>query len=215
LALATDLTPMVIAMQLWFPCSAIAAALILGEQIGWRRGVGIAAAFLGVVAMVGDESVARQALPLALVAIAAAIYGASAALVRGAGRIHPLTIQACIALACWTTLLPASVVFEKPTFAQISAASWTVWLAIAFGALASSIVANALMFWVVQRHEVSRTTPYLFISPVVAIGLGAIVLHDPITPRIILGATLTLAGVAFAALSGGRSALPRSAGAEP
>ena len=211
LALASDLTPMVIAMQLWIPCSAIAAALLLGERIGWRRGVGIAAAFLGVAAMVADETVARQAIPLALVGLAAAIYGAAAALVRRAGPIHPLTFQAWIALASWSVLFPASLVVERPTFDQFAAAPWTVWLAIAFGAFASSIVANALMFWVVQRYEVSRTTPYLFISPVVAIGLGAIFLHDPITPRILFGAALTLAGVAFAALAerGAERALAR------
>ena len=68
-----------------------------------------------------------------------------------------------------------------------------------------SVVANALLFHVVQRYEVSRTTPYLFASPVVAIGLGAVILHDPITPKIALGAGLTIAGVALAALAERRS----------
>ena len=205
LSMAQDLTPMVIAMQLWIPWSAIAAMVVLGERIGWRRGAGIGLSFAGIAAMAADESVARQLAPLGLVAIAAAVYGLSAVLVRRAGTIHPLTFQAWIALASWTTLLPASLAVERFDWAELARVPWLVWAAIIYGAIASSVVANALLFHVVQRYEVSRTTPYLFASPVVAIGLGAVVLHDPITPKIALGAGLTIAGVALAALAERRS----------
>lgn len=201
LALAHDLTPMVIAMQLWIPCSALFAALWLKERIGWRRGAGIAAAFAGVVALAFDASVVRQLWPLALVAVAAALYGAAAVLVRRAGAIHPLTFQAWIAVATWPTLLPVSLVVEPEPLARAADASWLVWAAVLYGALASSVVANALLFRLVQTYEVSRTTPFLFLSPVVAIGLGVAVLNDPITPQIVLGAGLTIAGVALAALA--------------
>ncbi|MBU6371595.1 MAG: DMT family transporter [Alphaproteobacteria bacterium] len=201
LALAHDLTPMVIAMQLWIPCSALFAALWLKERIGWRRGAGIAFAFAGVAALAFDDSVLRQIGPLAMVGLAAALYGAAAVLVRRAGTIHPLTFQAWIAAATWPTLFPASLALEPDGFARAAAAPWTVWAAIAFGALFSSVVANALLFRMVQKYEVSRTTPFLFLSPVVAIGLGVVILHDPITPQIVLGAGLTIAGVALAALA--------------
>lgn len=201
LALARDLTPMVIAMQLWIPCSALFAALWLKERIGWRRGAGIAAAFAGVIALAFDVSVMGQVGALLLVAAAAAAYGAAAVLVRRGDAIHPLTFQAWIALACWPTLSAAAGVFEPQALAAARVAPWPVWAAIAFGALASSVIANALMFQLVQRYEVSRTTPFLFLSPIVAIGLGVVVLHDPITPQIVIGSALTIAGVALAALA--------------
>jgi len=206
LALARNLTPMVIAMQLWIPCSALFAALALGERIGWRRGGGIAAAFAGVAVLAFDASLIDQITPLALIATAAAAYGASAVLVRRAGPIHPLTFQAWIALACWPCLLLASATFEPDALSRAAKAPWTAWAALAFGAFGSSIVANALMFSLVQRYEVSRTTPFLFLSPVVGIGLGITVLGDPATPRIALGAGLTILGVALAALAERRPA---------
>jgi O-acetylserine/cysteine efflux transporter len=76
-----------------------------------------------------------------------------------------------------------------------------VWFFIAFGAIVSSIVANAFMFRLVQRYEVSRTTPYLLMTPVLTFVLAAIVLGDQITPQILIGASATLAGVALVALA--------------
>lgn len=208
LAMAHDLTPMVIGMQLWIPFSVVFATLLLGERMGWRRAIGVGAAFTGVAATAFDASVWSQGLALLLVAIAAAFYGAAAVLVRRGEQIHPLTFQAWIAITSWPVLFSVSAVAEPGAVATMAAAHWTVWAAIAFGALASSVVANALMFQLVQRYEVSRTTPFLFLSPIVAIGLGVAVLRDPLTPQIMLGAVLTLAGVAMAALAERR--LPKS-----
>lgn len=201
LAAAHDLSPMVIAMQLWIPASVIFAALLLGERVnGWRIG-GIATAFAGVVAMAFDPAVFAQIGAVALVAISAACYGAGAVLVRRAPSLHPLTFQAWIALLCAVSLGGASALTERGQAAAVDQADWMVWAALIFGALASSVVANALMFQLVQRYEVSRTTPYLFLSPVVGIALGAALLGDRLTPEIILGGLLTLAGVALVAMA--------------
>lgn len=201
LAAAHDLTPMIIAMQLWIPASVLFAALLLGERVdGWRI-AGIATAFAGVVAMAFDPNVFGQIGALTMVAIAAACYGAGAVLVRRTPALHPLTFQAWIALLCAVTLLGGSAGFESGQVEAMRSASWLVWAAIVFGALASSVVANALMFQLVQRYEVSRTTPWLFLSPVVGIALGGLVLGDRLTPEILVGAVLTLAGVALVAMA--------------
>ena len=98
-------------------------------------------------------------------------------------------------------MLLSSAAFETGQWQAMKAAPWTIWAAIAFAALASSVVANALMFRLVQRYEVSRTTPFLFLSPVVGVALGVAVLGDPLTWQFLLGAALTLAGVAMVALA--------------
>lgn len=201
LARAHDLSPMIIAMQLWIPASVGFAALLLGERIDAWRISGIVTAFAGVVAMAFDPVVFAQLDAVALIAAAAAFYGAGAVLVRRAPALHPLTFQAWIAALCTVTLLGGSAVVEQGQAAAMSSAGWEVWAAIVFGALASSVVANALMFRLVQRYEVSRTTPYLFLSPVIGIALGGMVLGDKLTPEILVGGALTLAGVALVAMA--------------
>jgi O-acetylserine/cysteine efflux transporter len=57
------------------------------------------------------------------------------------------------------------------------------------------------MFRLVQKYEVSRTTPYLLLSPVISFLLAALILGDRITPQIMLGAAATMGGVALVALA--------------
>ena len=201
LAMAHDLSPMVIAMQLWIPASVGFAAVWLKERAGPWRLAGVGAAFAGVAAMALDPAVFSQFGALALVAVAAGCYGAGAVLVRGAPALHPLTFQAWIAALAFPVLLTASLAFEHGQIAAMQRASWPIWASIAFAAVVSSIGANALMFRLVQRYEVSRTTPFLFVSPLVGVGLGVAVLGDPLTWQFFLGAALTLAGVAMVALA--------------
>jgi O-acetylserine/cysteine efflux transporter len=56
------------------------------------------------------------------------------------------------------------------------------------------------MWTMVQRYEVSRTTPFSLHTPVVAIVLGILVLGDPVTSQLLVGGLLALGGVAVVAL---------------
>jgi O-acetylserine/cysteine efflux transporter len=201
LALAHDLSPMVIVMQLWIPASVGFAALLLGERVDPWRVVGILTAFAGVGAMAFDPVVFAQIDAVILVATAATFYSAGAVLVRRAPSLHPLTFQAWIAVVSAAMLLGGSAVLERGQAAAMASAGWQVWAALVFAALASSVIANALMFRLVQRYEVSRTTPYLFLSPVIGIALGGLVLGDKLTSEILIGGALTLAGVALVAMA--------------
>jgi O-acetylserine/cysteine efflux transporter len=202
LKLATDLPPMVVAMQLWAPCSVVFAALLLKERVGALRWIGVAVAFLGAASLNFDRAVFDQGLALFLVALAAAFYGLGTVLVRKLGSgLNPWTTQAWIALVSAPTLATGTLLFESGHAEAMRAAHWSVWVFIAFGAIVSSIVANAFMFRLVQRYEVSRTTPYLLMSPVISLALSALILGDRITPQILLGGAATLFGVVLVAVA--------------
>jgi O-acetylserine/cysteine efflux transporter len=202
LKLAHDLSPMVVVMQLWAPSSVVFAGLLLKETVSPLRWLGVAIAFLGAGSMNFDPAVFAQGWALVFVATAAALYGLGTVLVRRlGGGLDPWAMQAWIALATAPTITFASLAFESGHIEAARQAHWSVWFFIAFGAIVSSIVANAFMFRLVQRYEVSRTTPYLLMTPVITFTLAAIVLGDRITPQILAGAFATLAGVALVALA--------------
>ena len=64
-----------------------------------------------------------------------------------------------------------SLLFETGQVDAAFNAHWIVWAALIFGGLISSIVANAFLFQLVQKYEVSRTTPYLLMTPVISFTL--------------------------------------------
>lgn len=202
LQLADDLAPMVVAMQLWAPASVMFAVLLLQERAGPLRIAGVLVAFLGTAALAFDPIVFAQWGALLLVAIASCSYGLGTVLVRKIGAaVDAWGMQAWIALATAPTMLAGSLVFESHSWGEALRASWFSWGCIAFGAVVSSIVANAFMFRLVQKYEVSRTTPYLLMTPVISFALAAFVLGDEISWRMVLGAALTMSGVALVALA--------------
>lgn len=200
LKMATDMPPMIVAMQLWAPASVVFAALLLGERVSVLRWAGVGIAFLGAAAMNFDPAVLAQGWPLFLVGLASAIYGLGTVLVRKlGGGLDPWATQAWIALAAAPSLSVASLTFERGHAEAALHAHWSVWAFIAFGAVVSSIVANAFMFKLLQKYEVSRTTPYLLLTPVISFALAAVILEDRISPQILIGAALTLGGVGLVA----------------
>jgi len=202
LHMARDLAPMVVAMQLWAPASVVFAMLLLHEHASRLRLAGVAIAFLGVAGMTFDPVVFAQWGALCLVATAACAYGLGTVMVRWIGTdMDVWSMQGWIALACSPAMIAATLLFE-PQAAQAAAhASWFVWGAIAFAGIVSSIGANAMIFGLVQRYEVSRTTPYLLATPIISFTLAGLWLGDHITSRIILGAAVTMSGVALVAFA--------------
>ncbi len=201
LALATDLAPMVIGMQLWVPASVLAAAILLREPLRPLRTLGVALGFIGVASMAFDPVIFAQIGALTLVSLAACCYGVGAVMVRRIVGLDAWALQAWLALLITPSLALASWGVERGQIESIQTANWLEWGCVLFGGVVSSIVANALMFRLVQRFEVSRTTPYMLLSPLVGIGLGILVLDDHLTTQIAIGGALALSGVAIVALA--------------
>jgi O-acetylserine/cysteine efflux transporter len=201
LAMADDLSPMVIGMQLWMPASVVFAALILKERISALRAGGIAISFAGVALLAFDRSIFTQLPALALVAFAAAAYGLGAVYMRRHVSLNPLHMQGWIALTSLPLLIAATSVFERGQIEAARAAAPQVWVYVAFGSIASSLIANALMFKLVQKYEVSRTTPYILLAPIIAITLGIFVMSDPVSWQLVVGGAMSMIGVTIVALA--------------
>ena len=64
---------------------------------------------------------------------------------------------------------------------------------VAFG----SLVGYTAYSWLLRNASVSLVSTYAFVNPVVAVALGALILAEPITPTIVLGAGVIVIAVAF------------------
>lgn len=63
--------------------------------------------------------------------------------------------------------------------------------------LFGSLVAYSAYTWLLQNASVSLVSTYAFVNPVVAVLLGALILAEPITPTILIGAAVIVVAVAF------------------
>ncbi len=199
--LAHDVSPASVAAQLWIPFTALFAFLILGERLSRLALIGLLIAFAGVAWMAADPHALQDWKAILVVAGASAAWALTTVIARRTTSIPPLKMQGLLALTALPSLALASAVFERDQLPALASASALTWGCVLWAGLVSSIVATSLMFWLVQRREAGRVTPYLLATPVVSILIGAGLLGDVLTPQILTGAALTIGGVAVVALA--------------
>ncbi len=200
LHMAHDLAPMIIAMQLWIPATVVLAAIFLNEKAPLARVLGMIVSLLGIGILVFEPSVWVQMPAFGLVALASVGYAGASIVMRKYGGLDPVQAQAWLAIVTIPTLALASFTTESGQVASIVKATPIVWFAIIFAAIISGLVANVGMWRMVQRYEVSRTTPFSLLTPLIAIVLGVVWLGDPVASQLLIGGSLALGGVAVVAL---------------
>ena len=88
-------------------------------------------------------------------------------------------------------LLCASFLLEQPFFI-INGASISIllWLSIF-----SSIVQFALWFYLLQQGDAGKTSSFLFLAPFFGVLSGALLFHDPLSAKLLLGGILIILGI--------------------
>lgn len=199
--LTPDVGSVAIANQLGVPFTTLLSILFLGEVVHWRRGLGIALAFLGVAIIAFQPSVLASRAGLALVVASALIGSAGVVAVKNLGTsLKPLELQAWFAVSGLPLLFALSAWLEDGQLASLASARPTDWGALLFTALDSSLVAHTGYYWLVHRYPVTSVSPLTTLSPIFGVTLGVLVYGDALTPRILVGGAATLIGVTIIAL---------------
>ena len=199
--LAQDVSPVSVATQLWVPFTALFAFLLLGERLSKPALAGMGVAFLGVAWMTLDPHAIEDWKAIAVGVVAASAWAVTTVVARRTTSIPPLKMQGLLALVALPTLAFASAFFETGQVEAIRSANALVWACVVWAGLVSSVIATTLVFWLVQKREAGRVTPYLLATPVVSMAIGWAFMGDVLTVQILTGAGLTMVGVALVALA--------------
>ncbi|MFC3503443.1 EamA family transporter [Micromonospora krabiensis] len=78
--------------------------------------------------------------------------------------------------------------------AQVSLRSW---LALGYLMVAGSLVAFTAYVWLLHHAPISLVATYAYVNPAVAVVLGAVLVAEPITPQVLVGGAVIVAGVAL------------------
>ena len=199
--LAEDLSPFVVAQQMWIPFTALVAFLLLGERLKRLAVAGLVVAFAGVAWMTADPRALRDVLPILLGLVGALAWAVATVLARRSRGVSPFKMQGLMAVGTAPIMIAGTLLFEEGQWTAIRRADALVWASVLWAALISSVIATALLFWLVQKREAGRVTPYLLATPLVSAVIGVLFLGDVLTPQIIAGAAVAMAGVVLVALA--------------
>ncbi|MGF1645661.1 MAG: DMT family transporter [Kineosporiaceae bacterium] len=188
--LSSSLTGLLVAMV---PLLAALAARLVGlDRLDTRRAVGLIVGFAGVALLVGVD--VRGGDLLAVLAVVGAAVGYSTGPIILATRLRdapslPLT-AAALALAA-VVVAPWAVV-EWP--ADAVAVTGTAWVSVAALGVVCSAVALLVFFALIGEVGPARAAVITYLNPVVALALGAGLLGEEVTPGMVVGFLVVLAG---------------------
>ena len=176
----------------------IAALALKGETITINRLAGLAIGFIGVAILVGvDVADLGSANAIGELALLGATVSYAIGNVYAKAHVHGLRPMIPAVFQVFFGLLVTGVlafIFEQPL-----AVAWVpeslfavVWL----GLLGSGL-AYLAYFRILQHWGATRTSMVAYLLPVVGIGLGALVLSEPISLSTIIGAGLVIGGIAL------------------
>ncbi len=193
---AEDVSPLVIANQIYVPFSTILALFFLGERVGWRRTAAIAIAFSGVLVMGFEPSVFRQWDALLLVIASAMSLSVASILMRRLRGVRVFELQFWIAILAAPQMFLLSWIFESGQIESALNAPLIGYGAFLYGLFVGSFLFHAGWYFLLRRYPVATVNPFMLLMPVVGVLSGVLVYGDMLTWRIFVGGVLTLAGVA-------------------
>jgi O-acetylserine/cysteine efflux transporter len=195
LGLAENVSSIAIAGQLGVPITTLLSVALLGEVVRWRRWTGIVLSFAGVFVMGFDPQIGGRWESLALV-IGSAFAGAlGLIIVKKLHGFSPLELQAWFAWISLPVLFIVSLQVENPNLRTLDEVSWKAWGAVAYTALAGSLIAHTGYFYLIQKYPVTSVAPVTTLAPIFATIFCVTLLGDQLSSRILIGGVCTLAGV--------------------
>jgi drug/metabolite transporter (DMT)-like permease len=181
---------------------ALLARMVLGDALTARKLVGIAAGIAGVCVIFSDSwrgsqpegSRAAAGVLCVLGSVFASAVG-SVATKRWSGGYHPIA-SLLIPFATGAVVSTcAALAFEHTNPLHFDT---TTWASILYLAIAGSVTAFGLFFYVIQHLDVTVVSYQTFIIPIIAVLIGYAALGETVSPRVGVGAALILSGIALA-----------------
>lgn len=189
------------------PLTVLFAILFLGEEVRWRRGLGMALALGGVGLAIGAPSEAGDPRGLGF-AFAGVFIGAFASVFVKRLEIGAAALQAWAGVASLAVMLPATLLLESGQIEVVRAAPLAVALCVLFAGVIVSVGAHSAYFRLFQTYDANLIVPLTLLTPLLTISFGTWLTGDTIHWPLIVGGTMALAGVAIIVIRPSRT-LPK------
>jgi len=157
---------------------------------------GLVAGLGGVALLVGSPGGGIDWVGAVGCLVAALGWAAGSVYARGAGVSSDLLLAAGMQMLVGGALLAVAGLgtgeasaLRTPSPASLGALAYLV--------VVGSLVAYSAYVWLLKSAPISTVSTYAFVNPIVAVALGAVFLHEPITLRILAASAAIVVSVAL------------------
>ena len=174
----------------------LAAFLARDEHLTLRGTLGVFLGFVGVVVlMLPDlrEGLHTNLLGQLAIIIASVSYAGAAVFARNRLRGEPPLTSTMGQMTTGALLtLPLSLIVDRPFSLSPTLPATASWLALT---ILGTVVAYVIYYALIDRTSATFVSTVTYIIPVVGLILGALVLHEPVTPQLAISLVLIIVGV--------------------
>ncbi|MBV9292046.1 MAG: EamA family transporter [Frankiales bacterium] len=192
---ASGLAAVVIAtVPIW---AALLGAAWGQEPVSRRHAAGLVLGFAGVAALVVGTGGGKADVTGVLTAVGAALsWAAGSVWSRTAPTVRrPLVMTGmemlCGGIGCFLVGIATGEVRDV----HLAAVPAQTWVASGYLVVAGSMLAYTAYVWLLHNARLSLVTTYAYVNPLVAVVLGALVLHEHPTVRTAVATATIIAGV--------------------
>ena len=197
LGVDTGIVALIIALvPIWI--ALIDRVLLRSAPLGMRVVVGLIGGFGGAAVLVGGQVAGHVTVLGLLVTVVASLSWACGSLYQ---RSAPIAAIRCSRAACSSSggIAIGLVALFAGQFRELhpSQVSRESALALLYLIVFGSLLTLSCYLWLLRVTRTSLVNTYAHVNPVVAVLLGWLVLHEPITGQILVAAAVILASVAL------------------
>jgi len=187
------------------PVALLGFAVVVGqERFTWRQIAAMAIGMAGILVLFGPAAFAgrldvREVLGAFGVVIGCLCYSAGSVMARPLmSTLAPAQMAAMTNLIGGAILLLSSIVFEPGARAAlVHPWGWAASLAWLYLLVPGAIMSTVIYFLLVRDWGASRTGTYAFVSPIIAVALGAMLFGEKLDVGDVVGMLLMLAAAAI------------------
>ena len=177
--------------------------LLPDGSIGIYKSIGVFAGFIGITIIFWEDlslDFAEYSLGMIAILVSATIQGFVAVIIKKHGsKLNPLSMNFIPLLITGVVLIPIGLLFEnRESLIFDSKAIYSILYLAFFG----TVVTFTIYFWLMKKINVVILSLSTFLTPIIALILGAILLSEKFTTNQILGSSLVLIGILFANFRG-------------
>ena len=190
--------------------------IVLRERTPAVAVAGIVVGFAGVAFLVGPTVFggdgALDPLGLAALIVSPVLWAAGSLFASHRARLpaRPLVATAVQMLTGSVVLALMAIVTGEPGRLRVDAVSTASLAGLAYLTAVGSLVAFTAYGWLLRVAPLQWVTTYAYVNPVVAVGLGALILREPIDGRQLAAGAIIIAAVALIVTTRGWMVGPRS-----
>ena len=179
----------------------IIAALFLGEKITWKKALGICCALLGVLLVMGIETLKTFDLKghlLGDLLVFASIFMWGVFTVMSKDMTRKMGALDMLALATFMGtlyMIPIGIIESHARSFSLASVPFKAWASVAFLGITCSFLATLLYTFALERTESQKVGVYMYTIPPMNYVMAALILNESIGLNLLIGSAVVFAGV--------------------